>query len=184
MNLQDLPKGPGGGEMNDLAGRKAMNQAGVYTHPGANKTVIVMPDSKSTAQQDALVRMGYEWVGAPPTRLELLQMQKDQAKKDAEAEASGVVNESHLTTPDPDAPKFNGTATDTSADAKLLSEALARAEAAEAKVRELQDGQLAGESDPTPAQTESNGGSEEGQTQEGNGNPLVPENQTNENQGS
>jgi hypothetical protein len=132
MNPQDLPKGPGSGEMADLAGRKPMNEAGVYRHEAAGKEIIVLPDSKSTAQQDALVRMGFVRVADAPTMVELRDMQAAQVAKDIEDEKDGILPAL------PVAPSqsviYNGSVTDTGGAASAQSQIdAANARAAEAE---------------------------------------------------
>lgn len=130
MNPQDLPKGPGSGEMASLDGRKPVNAPGVYRHEAAGKEIIVMPDIKSTALQDALVRQGWVKIAEAPSRQDLLKMQAAQAKADAKAEKDGVDPTAiQSLAPEADKVVYNGTATDVNAQ---LAAALERATNAEA----------------------------------------------------
>lgn len=79
MDPTTLPQGPSG----ENTQGKPRNRPGVYTHPATNKSLIVMPDAKSTAQQDALVRLGFERTDDAPSRTELAKMQADQGIMDA-----------------------------------------------------------------------------------------------------
>lgn len=134
MNPQNLPKGPSI-ESDGMSGQaKPANLPGVYRHPQAGKEVIVLPDPISRAQQDALVRLGFEWVGEAPSRVDLLKMQDAQAKKDAADEKKGITAPgSYEVNNDPNREVFNGTATDT--DAELIA-ARAKVAALEADARE------------------------------------------------
>jgi hypothetical protein len=87
MDVQSLPKGAGAAEVSG-SGRTA-NRPGYYKHPNG-AVVLVMPDAKSTGQQDALVRLGYVWFSEPPTRLELNEIQRKQAEKDAASDAANA----------------------------------------------------------------------------------------------
>lgn len=114
----NLPKGPGSAELPGTG--VAANQAGVYEHPASKTQVIVMPDAKSTGQQDALVRMGFVRKGDAPSRPELNAMQQKQAAADRKAGLDGSVPASTGTFGAPldtDAPRHNPTSTvsDTSA---------------------------------------------------------------------
>jgi hypothetical protein len=106
MNPKDLPKGAGASET--PSNGRAANDPGVYEHAASGKQVIVMPDAQSSAQQDALVRMGYTKVAEPPTALELRAMQEAQAAKDAKKSDPATIIAAGF---DPNAVRYNLTST-------------------------------------------------------------------------
>jgi len=132
--MAELPKGPGAAEQSAVA-----NKPGVYRHPASRARVIILPDSQSTAQSDAVVRLGYEWIAPPPTRQELAVSQAAQAARDAADEEAGKVGAPYLV-PGTQEVVYNGTATDVGGPGDAL--AIKDAEIASLKA------QL---SDPTPA---------------------------------
>ncbi len=77
------------------------NEPGVYRHEASGKEMIVMPDAQSTAQQDALVHMGFTRIAPPPSRAELLARQEDQAKADAAPKSAPVESVAPVSTPAP-----------------------------------------------------------------------------------
>lgn len=148
MNPQDLPKNQSA-EMASLDGKKPQNPAGVYRHEAAGKEIIILPDPSTTAQQDAVVRLGFVWVGPPPTQLELRAMQQAQLKQDLEDEKNGVLPEIYAV-PGTQEQVFNGTVTDTSGP----GEALAAKDAEIARLQTLLDQAAAPAApavDPAPA---------------------------------
>jgi hypothetical protein len=147
MNPDQIPKGAG--QLETPGDGRPVNEPGVYKHPGSGAQLIVMPDARSTAQQDALVRMGFVKVAEAPTRVELDAMQKAQVASDKALADKGVMPG---ITADPNSPRFNPTASINVEDApKLVAEAEARAQAAEAELAALKAAQA------TPAETESTG---------------------------
>lgn len=133
MNPDNIPKGAG--QLETPGDGRPINQPGVYRHEASNAEIIIMPDAKSTGQQDALVRMGFVWVGEAPSRVALVEMQKAQQAKDEENAKKGIMP--GITT-DPNAPKFNPTASLSVEDAnKAVEDATARATAAEAELAAL-----------------------------------------------
>jgi hypothetical protein len=67
---------------------RVVNLPGVYRHPETGAEVITSASdggtlAEGTTQADALKRVGFERVGDPLSREELLNMQKEQATKDA-----------------------------------------------------------------------------------------------------
>ncbi len=171
-SVAELPKEQGPEQ--SLPG-KPVNQPGVYEHKAASAVqgkpvrLIVLPDATTNAQADALVRMGYEWVGPPPSRVEIAQMQADQLKADQEAEAAGVDPTAvQQNAPDPDAVIFNGSSDRQGAadKAAALNATRVRAEAAEARA-EAAEAALAELSDMTkPEPEESTDGSDSTKTKE------------------
>jgi len=130
MDASTIPKGAG--QLETPGDGRPVNQPGVYVHKASGAEIIVMPDAKSTGQQDALVRMGFEWKAEAPGRVELDAMQKAQKAKDEENAKNGIMP--GITT-DPNAPKFNPTASLSVEDANLaVAAADARASAAEAEL--------------------------------------------------
>ena len=103
--MAELPKGP------SIETSNVTNSPGVYEHPAAGKQVIILPDGTSTAQADAVVRMGFVKVAEPPTRQELQAMQAKQAAQDAKDEKNGVPVTPYVV-PGTQEQVFNGTATD------------------------------------------------------------------------
>lgn len=133
MNPDNIPKGAG--QLETPGDGRPINQAGVYRHEASGAEVIIMPDAKSTGQQDALVRMGFVWLSDAPSRVELDAMQKAQKAKDEENAKNGIMP--GITT-DPNAPKFNPTASLSVEDANVaVADANARASAAEAELAAL-----------------------------------------------
>lgn len=135
MNPQDLPKGAGSGETNGNG--KPINAPGVYLHEASGNSVTIMPDAKSTAQQDAAVRAGFVYQGPPPSAVELQKIQLAQAAKTIAEEKDNPASSAALSTGAiADTPTFSTTST-RSIDPSDLDAANARAAAAEAELAEL-----------------------------------------------
>lgn len=133
LPVDQLPKDKSG----ETTPGKASNAPGVYEHKPTGKRLIVLPDPTTNAQADALVRMGFELVGPPPTPLELRKMQNDQVEADKLAPADTLA----VLQTDVVAPIYNGSSDRMSAADKdsALKAATARAEAAEAALAEAVD---------------------------------------------
>lgn len=182
-----LPKGPGSAE--EPGTGVPANLPGVYKHGPSGNTVTVMPDAKSTGQQDALVRMGFERVGDAPSRTELNEQQKAQAEKDRKAGLDGSVPASTGTfgTPlDYSAPRHNPTSTVTdtavagqtgnndAAEGASDAAATAQAEAAAATARaEKAEAELAALKAGSEEKSDE-GSTDEGEASEGDETPADP----------
>ncbi len=123
--------------MNEATPGRVANLPGVYRHQGAGVELIVMPDPTTTAKQDALVRMGYTYVGPPPTREEVAKMQADQLAKDLEDEKNGVVAAPYAV-PGEQEVIFNGSVTDKGGPADELASAQAERDMLREKVTALE----------------------------------------------
>lgn len=138
MAEQAPPKGP---QMETNTSGRPINEPGVYEHPqavnadGSHKQIIVLPDGKSTAVQDAAVRMGFVKVADAPSRVEVQAMQDAQLAKDLAAEKAGKAT--GVNTDEAPATPINGTATAPGVPAEDHAAAVARAEAAEAELAKL-----------------------------------------------
>lgn len=130
MNPSTLPKGPSI-ESDGMSGQaKPANLPGIYRHKETGKELIIAPDPISRAQQDALVRLGFEWVGETPSRQEILEMQAAQLKKDQADEKKGVLAPgSYPVDLDPNRVVHNGTVTDTGAELETARARVAELEA-------------------------------------------------------
>lgn len=183
MNPQDLPKGPSG-EIASLDGKKPSNPAGVYRHEAAGKEIIVMPDPTSTAQQDALVRLGFVWVAEPPTRQQLAEMQAKQLASDLADEAAGKVPTPYLV-PGEQETVFNGTVTDSGGQGDALAAKDEEIRLLNEKLSALEAGTSTEEVakvDAATTETENEDGTAEDQSlaEEAVSDPAEdPENQTN-----
>lgn len=132
MNPATLPKGPSIESDGMFGQAKEANQPGIYRHKETGKELIVVPDPTSRAQQDALVRLGFEWVGEAPDRNGILKMQADQLKADKKNPQPEPG--SYAINTDPDREVYNGTVTDPNAELAAANARIAELEAAVAPV--------------------------------------------------
>jgi hypothetical protein len=83
MDIANLPVGQATERSGD--GRQH-NAPGVYFDKLSETTMTTVEGSEGVIQADAFVRLGYEYVGPPPTRQEVLASTKAQLIKDTKAE--------------------------------------------------------------------------------------------------
>lgn len=80
------------GRSPELTEGRPINQPGIYKHRDTGGIYITAEGEAGVVQADGLQapvwKDAWEWIGEVPNRIELLKMRKEQALKDAKAEAA------------------------------------------------------------------------------------------------
>lgn len=90
MDAKNLPKG-----QSREVSSSGSSKPGIYKHKETGATFITAEGDDGITQADALLtpiwNNQWEWIGEPPSRSELLAMQKAQAEKEAKTETNSKV---------------------------------------------------------------------------------------------